>query len=94
MRKTLPITETIVLYGERDSLFLVDILLVTENNREMTDLFSLDKSYCFEQLIHGSKATWKDDKCLGIFDKHCFAHEEVTKIQRDIEIGIWSLLKR
>ncbi len=46
----------------------------------MTDLPRLNECQRLEEFIHGAKATRKNDKRLGIFDKHRFAHTEVTEV--------------
>src|SRR5690606_12231077 len=50
----------------------------------------------FEKLIHGPESPRKDDKPLGIFNKHDLPDEEIIKSNQFvlINIGVVKLLKR
>src|SRR5215467_8756578 len=70
------------------------VLRVIQNNGEVTYLFRLNKQERLKEFIHCAKASWKNHKGLGVFDKHRFAHEKVAEVKGNVEVWIWALLKR
>src|SRR5207253_4000702 len=70
------------------------VLRVIQDHREVTYFFRLNQQERLKEFIHSAKASRKNYKGLGVFDEHRFAHEKVTEVKRDVEVWIWTLLKR
>jgi len=65
-----------------------------EHDRELSDLPGLDEGERLPELVHRSEAARKDDEPAGVADEHDLAHEEVVELERDVAVGVATLLER
>src|SRR5579859_6344743 len=57
----------------------------------MIDLPRLGQRQRLEELVKGAEAAGKDDEAARVLDEHHLAHEEVAKLDAEIDVGIQRL---
>ncbi len=65
-----------------------------KNHRELIDLSRLNERNSLEELVESSESTRKNDERHRILDEHRLADEEVTEVDKCIDVRIRALLER
>src|SRR4051812_38392117 len=56
-----------------------------EDDREVLDLAGLDQGQRLEEFVECAKPAGKDDERRRVLDEHRLAHEEITKVDRQVD---------
>src|SRR2546430_5446006 len=62
-----------------------------QHDRKVLDLAGLGQRQRFEQLVQRAEAAWKDHEAACVFHEHVLAHEEVAKLDAEVDIFVQRL---